>query len=265
DPIDYLTSGLAVTNCALTVASGTAIGCYNETGIWLQEGSTFTSIGTPLSPNWFVRYQSAQEQPTPLGVSPPDLGFSVNPYHTGSPVPTGLFRFSRFTCPANGGIHFYDRNWSYGNLLLQDSEVWGGANIFGGASHTVATLKNNLFYRGSFSASSALTNSLSLSNNLFWSVTGLAISPADSSLWSVYDNLFDSCTLVRFPGTVDASGYNAYYHWNNHSRPSATRRRHPPERMDITQPGVLRSEQSWDEQSTARDPDSIASVPQDTP
>ena len=129
----------------------------------------------------------------------------------------------------------------------------------------MATLKNNLFCRGSFSASSALANSLSLSNNLFWSVTGLAIFPADSSLWSVYNNLFDSCTLVRFPGTVDASGYNAYYHWNNNSRPSATRRRHPPERMDITQPGVLRSEQSWDERSTARDPDTIASGPQETP
>jgi len=223
DPIDFITHLVSVTNCSLTLAPGTAVACYNGTGIWPQEGSSITCIGTPLAPIWFTRYQSVQEQAISLGGSDPSQGSSVTPYHTGTPAPTGVFRFTRFSCPANGGVHFYDGAYSFGALLLQDSEIWGGANrLTGAGSNTVTALQNNLFNRGTFLASSTVTNSLSMSNNLFWSVAGFTVKPANSNLWAAYNNEFDSCSWGFSQGSVVASGYNAYWNCNKHLTPTNT-------------------------------------------
>src|SRR6185295_13915182 len=87
DPIDYLTDLFTVTNATLTVTNGAAIAFYtNSTGIWLQYGASIVSEGTPLAPNWFVPYQSAQEQP----IGSPS-GIFLNPYHIGNPNQTGVF------------------------------------------------------------------------------------------------------------------------------------------------------------------------------
>ena len=67
DPIDYLIENYTITNATLTVASGTVIACYNDNGIWLQDGSTISSIGTSTAPNWFTYYLSVQEQPVSFG------------------------------------------------------------------------------------------------------------------------------------------------------------------------------------------------------
>jgi alpha-L-rhamnosidase len=212
DPLDYITYILAVTNANLTVAPGTAIACYNDTGIWLREGSSITSVGTPTAPIRFVRYQSVQEQPLPLGRFPPHSGFGINPYHIGTPEPVGKFRFSRFTCPANGGSHFYDGNWNFGGLQLQDSEIWGGLNRMAGDSfNSSGLLKNNLFHRGQLLLSGTVDNYYSVSNNLFWSLSSLSIRPVNPDLWSVYDNLFDSCDFSGRSGPLANSGYNAYW------------------------------------------------------
>jgi len=221
DPIDYITHAVTVTNCSLTVAEGTAIACYNESGIWLQEGSSISSIGTPCAPNWFTRYQSVQEQPLSLGAFTPASGINVASPHSGSPAPTAKYRFSRFSCPAGGGFHLYhDSSWAYSNLVVQDAEVWGGANKFAGSADSIATLQNNLFYRTTFPASIASTNSLSISNNLFWAATALSIKPLSSNRWAIYNNFFDSCSLSVLQGTVTNSGYNAYYNCNKQLTPT---------------------------------------------
>src|SRR5882672_3125362 len=130
-PIDFITHMVQITNCSWTLAPGTAVACYNWTGIWIQEGGSITCIGTPLDPNWLVGYQCVQEQPLALGGS--TASWSVNAYHTGSPAPTGAFRFTRIVTSPGGGNQFYNSSWSFGTLLLQDSEVWGGVNKFDGA------------------------------------------------------------------------------------------------------------------------------------
>ena len=105
-------------------------------------------------------------------------------------------------------------------MLLQDSEIWGGANQFSGWTNTVIALRNNLFNRGSYSQlSNSRTNSLSVSNNLYQSVTGLLFWPANSNVWSAYNNLFDSCTFSTVQ-TIAASGYNAYYNCNRQLSPT---------------------------------------------
>ena len=221
DPIDYIAYAMAFTNCSLTVNAGTAIASCNGTAVRLAEGGSIHSVGTPLAPNWFIRYQTVQEQPLSLGLSTPDNGIDITTLHTGSPAPNGTFRFSRFSCPAGGGYHIYhDTGWNYGNLLLQDSEIWGGANKFAGVADSIASLQNNLFNRTTFPASIFSTNTLSISNNLFWGVTGLSVKPSASSPWAIFNNVFDSCSFSFLQGSVTNSGNNAYYNCNRQLTPT---------------------------------------------
>ncbi len=219
DPIDYIPSIVTVTNCTLTLAPGTALACYNQAGFWLREGSSVISKGTPLAPIWSTRYQAVQEQPVSLGLYDPAQGFCLDPYHTGTPAPAGVFRFTRFSCPANGGIHFYDSSWGFGSLQLQDSELWGGANKFDGAANTVAVLDNNLFHRGSFYLFDSATNALAISNNLLRFVTGIVVRQLSTSSWAIYNNEFDSCTF-SLTLALTSSGNNAYWTCNKQLNPT---------------------------------------------
>ena len=157
DPIDYIADLVTITNVTLTVTNGAVIANYNRSGIQLQTGSSIVSMGTPLVPNRFVRYQSVQEQSITLGSNAPASALSVNPYHTGTNGPAGTFRFTQFACPAAGGSHLFDAgSTNFNNLLVQDCEFWGGQNSLTGSTNTTATLKNNLFFRSIITA--AATN-----------------------------------------------------------------------------------------------------------
>ncbi|MDB6019247.1 MAG: hypothetical protein JWR19_3736 [Pedosphaera sp.] len=207
DPIDYLVDQFAITNATLTVTNGTAIATYNETGIWLQDGSAIVSTGTPLAPNWFVRYSSVQEQSVALGGTNASLGITVNPF--GSVEPTGQYRFTQFACPAGGGSHLYDTSTHcYTNLLVQDCSFWSGTNNFTTLSAgTTTILNNNLFARSGFNATANSTSSLSLSNNLFWG-TFVGTTQLGSHEWDAFNNIFDTCTFGTLPRITN--GYNAY-------------------------------------------------------
>ena len=67
DPIDYLVDQFGINNATLILTNGVAIAGYNEPGIQLQNNSAINSTGTALTPNWFLRYQSVQEQPISIG------------------------------------------------------------------------------------------------------------------------------------------------------------------------------------------------------
>jgi len=225
DPLDYLTDICAFTNNVLLIISnGTAIANYNTAGISLLDGSSIASIGTALNPNWLVRYQSVQEQPVALDGTPSG-GWPVNPYHVANPAPSGTYRFTKFACPAGGGYHIYHYQsyWSYSNLLVQDCEFWGGANYFGGNTNTVATLKNNLFWRSTFNGLNATLNSLSLSNNLFWGIsTAITIQQPPGSVWYAFNNAFDTCLISPLVARATCTnGYNAYINSTNRLNPNS--------------------------------------------
>ncbi|MBI3851946.1 MAG: hypothetical protein HY298_16945 [Verrucomicrobia bacterium] len=222
DPIDFITWVYTVTNATLTISNGAAIACYNDNGIWLQDGSAIISVGTPLLPNWFVRYQLVQEQPVALGAYTPSSAVTVNPYHTGAVHQAASFRFSNFSAPANGGTQLYDGapNWLYSNLFVQDCQIWGGANTFSGGNSTTVIVNNNLFYRSSFSASGSFTNSsLSLSNNLFVGLPSkiILVQPA-GCVWNAFNNVFDTCWIG--PAATCTNGYNAYINSTNRISPT---------------------------------------------
>ncbi len=221
DPIDYLVDQFWVTNAVLTVTNGAAIACYNDSGVNITDGSSISSVGTPTAPNWFVEYSSVQEQPLSLG---PGGYLAINPWHT-SAAPNGFFRFTKFACPGAGGYHLYDAQASsiYTNLWVQDCEFWGGGNMYGGGTNTVATLVNNLFARSTLSTYTniAPSSDLLLTNNLFWGVSNVTIAPLGAAGWSAYNNAFDSCgTISSGTGGLITNGYNAYLNCTNYLQPT---------------------------------------------
>jgi hypothetical protein len=227
DPIDYLVDQYNVTNAILTLTNGVAIAGYNDSDLIIEDNSSIVSIGSPLYPNWLVRYSSVQEQPVSLGTLP-SFGLTVNPYHT-STAPSGQFRFTKFACPAGGGDHLYDyqSTWSYGDLLVQDCEFWSGANFFGGNTNSVATLVNNLFCRSTFSATpftSASVSYLYVTNNLFWGVSSIVFSTgihaAASTNWCVFNNDFDSCSNTVNTNVSITNGCNAYLNCTGYISPT---------------------------------------------
>ena len=231
DPVDYLVNSFWITNATLTLTNGVAIATYNDQGMLVTDGANIKSVGTPLSPNWIVRYSSVQEQSIMLGSSPSG-GFPLNPYHL-TTAPDGLFRFTKFACPAGGGYHLYDGQpgspgFSYNNLRVQDCELWNGANNFSGGSNSVAVLMNNLFARSTVtanvSASLPYTNNiLAISNNLFWNVTVTLLSRSSSNSWYVFNNDFDGCTnkTTGIGGQQPTiNGYNAYLNCNGQLYPT---------------------------------------------
>ena len=210
DPLDYIADNLAVSNGSLALSNGVAIASYNEAGIILQNNSSIVSSGTPLKPNWLVRYQSVQEQPVLLGGDDVSAGQNISVAAAGSGRPAGVFQFTHFAMPANGGSGFYHHgDASFNTLLVQDSELWGGAFDFSGpANDAVVTLQNNLFFRSSIFASNVLTTaSLSLSNNLILGGSLSLVQPKQGG-WNFFDNDVDGSAVMSDSAII--SGYNAF-------------------------------------------------------
>jgi hypothetical protein len=216
DPIDYLAVNFWITNATLTVTNGAVIAGYNDQDIMITDGSSIVSIGTPLLPNWFTRYSSAQEQSVALGAAGgiPANTDMINPYHATN-APSGQFQFTKFSCPAGGGYHLYHGqfNWAYSNLSVRDCEFWSGNNDFRGYNSATAVLNDNLFARSTMSAAgSPYTNSsLVLSNNLFWNTPVIIRAGPNSNVWSCFNNAFDN-VIIQTNSTVQliGNGYNAY-------------------------------------------------------
>jgi uncharacterized protein YegL len=231
DPIDYIADLYTVTNATLTLTNGVVIASYNEAGVQLQRGSTLVSIGSPLYPNWFVRYSSVQEQSASLkGTN--SGGIDVKPSYT-SVMPNAQYQFTKFACPAGGGIHLYDYNTSsLSNLTVQECEFWGGTNVLGGTNSAVMTLINNLFARSVISASG--TGGLSFSNNLVWGASLTQLNPSGTNVWRAYNNDFDSSTITNLTLT---NGYNAYLNCSG--------RLSPTNAFDIVSTNALAYQTGW--------------------
>jgi len=209
EPIDWLTHWYTVSNATLTVSDGAVLASYNDTGVWMTDGSAIVSTGTPLAPNWFTRYTCVQEQSLALGS---DVGLAVNSYHYSTNAPTGNFRFTKFTCPAGDGYHLYHSDdFAFINLIVRDCEFWSGFSYFSGSSslNGAAKLNNNLFYRSRpWAQNTSCQQSLALSNNLIVGASAAFYGPA-SDLWKVYDNAFEACTFFSSSRPI-TNGYNAY-------------------------------------------------------
>jgi hypothetical protein len=222
DPVDWLVDNYTVTNAVLEVQPGTVIASYNDPGIVLQDGSTLVSIGTPIAPIWYTRYQTVGEQSVSLGTSAVAQAVSISSAPVSNSPPTATLQFSKFSSPAGGGshlIHSVSPDY-YTNILVRECEFWGGSNTLSGpASGSVtATLVNNLFVRAITLASNNNSSAtLLLTNNLFYGGNVSLTQPTSGSTWAAYNNAFDSSTNTA--GSIN-NGYNAYLNGSGRLTPT---------------------------------------------
>ena len=227
DPLDYLTCHVIVTNASVTVKPGTAVACCNDSGLILEDNSSIDSVGTPLAPIWFTRYQAVQEQSLALGPYSPAAAFPLNPYHYGPIGAVGNFRFTRFICIGDNGYNLYHANgtWTFSSLALQDCELWGGRNYLGGSTNTTLTVRNSLFYRSDVTLMNYLNSTgvtSAFTNNLFLNVSNMVVRPGvdNSALCSFVDNAFDNCKFGMIMQSC-VNDYNAYINCNTQLTPAA--------------------------------------------
>ncbi|MCL4790312.1 MAG: immunoglobulin domain-containing protein, partial [Verrucomicrobia bacterium] len=222
EPLDFILAQFIVTNATLNLTNGVVMGYYNqEAGIWLREGRTIISTGTPLAPNRIVHYTLAQEQPILMGDADPAYSLGINSYHEGPPAPNGEYRFTRFMTPAGGSSLVHDTAWAYGTLVVQDCEIWGGWNYFSGNTGSVATVKNNLFHRAPVHAwSTSGSTTLSFFNNLVWGTAAGFLNSASPQLWRFEDNAFDHCSVTSY-FTPLTNQHNAYINCNGRLQPAS--------------------------------------------
>jgi hypothetical protein len=220
DPIDYVTCWFSLTNATLTLTEGTAIASYYGQGIVLSNDCSIVSVGSPLNPNWFVRYSSVQEQPISLGTG---SLIDVQPFHTSTDIPDGTFQFTKFACLAPSSPVYHLCNGSgfvYGNLLVQNCEFWNGTNLCSGDSNLTAKILNNLFNRSAFRVACPSTNvNLALSNNLFWNANISIQTGFSSNSVFFFNNSFDTCTFGT-ANRVCMNGKNGYINCNAQLNPT---------------------------------------------
>ena len=70
DPLDYVWSGLNLTNTTLTLANGVAVGVYGSRGLVLRHGANLVGAGLPRALSRLVSYTAVWENPLIWGDAP---------------------------------------------------------------------------------------------------------------------------------------------------------------------------------------------------
>jgi hypothetical protein len=206
-PLDYVVSGLAVTNATLIMTNGVVIGVSGEYGFELQSGTKFYSEGSPLCPNRLVRYQLVQEQGynnwTNLAI--PTL---FRDAALAAVAPEARLRFTQLGVGANSGYCF--RNGQIlSRLALQDCRMFNGSFFFDISTNSpLLALTNSLFERVYLRLGTIYGGSVYSWNNLFRGST-LELIPPRTNDYIFRDNLFDA-TPCFVTGTI-TNNFNAYY------------------------------------------------------
>jgi hypothetical protein len=214
-PLDFLWTGLNVTNATLTLTNGVAIGFYGPKCVSLRTAtSQFVSEGTPTRLNRLVRYQLVQEQWTAYGGTPVSVI-----ERAGSGMPAIRLRFTDVSLPADAATR---RNlvgglWSGVNpLAVSDSQLRNvQLDAYGYAAGMKIAVTNTIVYRGKLSFyQEALPGyypfTLDLYNNLFVKGSVSFSYKTNATTWTVKDNLFDPDTLSNSSTYSLAAGYNGY-------------------------------------------------------
>jgi hypothetical protein len=220
-PLDYI-AACSISNATLLLTNGVSVAYYDNFGLWLQDGASLISQGSPTQRNCLAHYSAVQEEPLNYwGVSnalSQALPFAPAPLGPG-PNPSINLRLTT-VCAPTGQTNLFtsaDASRLISSLSLRDCEIYGsGANwIMTESNHApAAALVNNLFHRVPFAVNSA--SRLVAFNNLFYASTNLSVTNTIVSLRSRdalspntnQDNVFDGVT-ASLDGAV---GYNAYLH-----------------------------------------------------
>jgi multisubunit Na+/H+ antiporter MnhB subunit/Na+-transporting NADH:ubiquinone oxidoreductase subunit NqrE len=222
DPIDYALSGVYVTNAAVTVLPGTVIATYGTTniayGLGIGSGAQLYCQGLANSLNRIVQYNTVQEQAT-TNWSRVSSGSIDSEFLNVSPAATIFCRFTDWSMPAQDAPHLNGTNGICNPIILQDCQFHGGTLL---SSYPTINLTNCLLERVYASLWSADTNIPSLRNNLFWRGTFNFAPNVTNAL--VKDNLFDQTSILNNSGTYVTynGGFNAFVTNYNRLQPPFT-------------------------------------------
>jgi hypothetical protein len=219
--LDYLVTGVQVTNGAILLTNGAAMGVYGGSGIQLWKQSSFISQGTAQALNHLLRYEAVQEVPVFWAGSNLFCNVISAPYDSQkpSPPPSLQLRFSEISLLADLDDRG-SRNRAIGdfamNTTVRDCALY---NLNFAPFPTDQTMTNVMinnvfqypliFYEdggdsGPFAFEVDFYNNLLLSGSF-----SLDRSDANAP-WAVRDTLFDSVSTQNtsvYPISVGNNGY----------------------------------------------------------
>jgi hypothetical protein len=211
-PIDYMAVRFMITNAPLVITNGAVIGLTGDNGILLLDGASISCEGSPTNINHFVEYRIVQEAPIGLGVT--GNAYSVVPYRYGNGAMPGKFKFTEFSwLNGNYGGNLFSLNgvvagsdgWTYTTLDISDC-IFRQGNITLYAGKNTISFKNNIIENNTVYISANV--GVSFFNNI-WNSCDVFLDIENTSLYSLFDNVFYSCISVGGPSTI-IRGYNAY-------------------------------------------------------
>ena len=212
DPIDYLVSGIVITNATLLITNGTVIGIdANATnyGIRLDSGASLISEGSPIDLNRFVRTHCIQE-----GLSGSSNNLSAIFADTyPAPANATLLR-CRFTdFPLLNNSYFINQENGRGTFAtfgLQDCQIKSGilyASFI--QTNTVTTLTNCLLDRVQTHFLDYVPTTFNVDNATFREGS-IDLSMNLLSAWTWQNNLFDTTNISQYIAGTLIHDHNAY-------------------------------------------------------
>jgi hypothetical protein len=203
DPIDWALS-IAVSNATVTVLPGTALAAYgSQYGVWLWTNAVFNCQGTATSPNYFVRYNTVQEQSNTNWASTAwDAIFLTPSLLDNSSANFAFTDWSVLTL--DGQLEGMDSPCPF---VLQNCQVYNG-EIY--AAAPALAVSNCLFRRVFDKVNDAYTNaSLSFYNSLFYAGE-LKIFHLNTGIYTFRDNFLDQTAITNLTNPIDVCRNNAY-------------------------------------------------------
>jgi hypothetical protein len=208
NPIDFAVD-TAVSNATLTVLPGTVLAGYGDQyGVYLFTNGIVNCEGTATSPNYFVQYNTVQEQSNTNWETTTWAGLFLTPYESDNSsanfaftdwyifADTTLISGQSIACP----------------LALQNCQLWTGSIT---ATGPVMTVTNCLFQRGNILVTDRTDGNISQAfyNNLFWEGE-LTVKHVNGGQYTFRDNLFNQ-TSNTLSGSINYCSNNAYVTTNN--------------------------------------------------
>jgi hypothetical protein len=209
-PIDWAVN-IAVSNAALAVLPGTVLAGYSTNGsnyaILLYTNGSVDCEGTATSPNYFVRYNTVQEQFNTNWATVNGTALLQTP--NAADASWGNFAFTDWSVLANDGQITGSPALTPCPITNQDCQFYGGT--IGSTNGPVFTVTNCLFHRVNCTVKDGGLGGASntFCNNLF--IGGqLTVKHGGTGQYTFRDNLFDQTTNTLISGTINVCLSNAY-------------------------------------------------------
>ena len=207
-PLDFVVTGLNLTNATLTASNGVVIGTRKSSSdfaISISQAASFLSEGLPDRPNRIAEYYTVQEQAT-TNWSVANSEFRLMTGSMGSGAPYISARFTHWSTLAGAGEHFYTMAGDTGTHHFRDSEFHNGDILSVGPT---LTFTNSLFNRSALIMTDDLGAITPSIRNCTFRGGNHILYRSSSGTWTFYNNLFDNVASLDQAATL-SHDYNAY-------------------------------------------------------